>query len=140
MPKPQYASWSNLKTWPEKEYTYNPRKLARVFVSAKEKNLNHVNQDDGDHEIRAPSVERADVPAERDTVIQRLQAVPCLSGGRHVDQSEQDASDDLQDEDRESSAAKNIEPAGGLARNNMLGGLTDGGGELQALVEPFADG
>ena len=68
-------------------------------------------------------MEGADVPAERDIVIQRLQAAPCLAGGRNVDQSQQDAGDDVQDEDRESSAAKNIEPAGGFSWNRMLGGL-----------------
>ena len=84
-------------------------------------------------------MERADVPTERDIVIQRLKAAPCLSSGRHVNQSQQDAGDDLQHEHSESSAAKNIEPTGGFSRNFMLRGLTDGGGNLQALVQPFAD-
>ncbi len=123
----------------QKEYTHDPSQLTRVFVSAKEKNLNHVDQDEGDHEIRAPTVECADVPAERDVVIQRLKAAPSLSGGRYVDQSQQNAGNDLHHKHRESGAAKNIEPTGGLSRNFMLSGLTDRGADLQTLVQPLAD-
>jgi len=58
------------------------------FIGAEEKHLNHVNEHDGDHEVRAPAVEPANEPAERDLVIEGLQAVPRFAGRGHVDERE----------------------------------------------------
>ena len=102
------------------------------LIRAEKKNLHHVNQNDGDHEVGTPAMESTDVPAERDGMIQRLQAVPGFAGGRNVDEGEQDAGDDLQDEDDERGAAENVKPAGGFARHRMLGGFANGGGRVAA--------
>ena len=67
----------------------HPGQLARKLVRAEEEDLRHVDEHDGDHEVRSPAVQGANEPAERDLVIQRLQAVPRLAGGRHIDQRQQ---------------------------------------------------
>ncbi len=74
----------------------DPGEFARKLVSAEKKDLHHVDEDNGDHEVGAPSVQRADEPAESDVVIEGLQAAPRFAGGGHVNQREQNAGDDLQ--------------------------------------------
>ena len=72
-------------------------------------------------------------------MIESLQAIPGFAGGRHVDQREQDAGNDLQHEDDERGAAENVEPARGFARHSMLQRLADWRRKLQPRVEPLAD-
>ncbi len=76
-------------------------------------------------------------PTERDTVIERLQTVPCLSRRRHIDQRKQYARDNLEHQNGERGAAENIEPARGLPRNLVEGHLTNGCAELQSQIEPI---
>ena len=101
------------------------------FVSSEKEHLHHVDQDDRDHEVRAPAVQGANEPAERDLVIENLQAVPCFSRGRHIEEGEQNAGDQLEHEHRERGAAKDVSPACGLARDRVLHRLPDRRGELQ---------
>ena len=63
--------------------------------------------------------------------------MPGFRGGGHVDEREQNASDNLKQENHESSAAENIEPARGFAWNGMLCSFTDGAAKLQARIHPF---
>ena len=84
-------------------------------------------------------MESTDVPAERDGMIESLQAVPGFAGGGDVDDGEQHAGNDLHDKDNESGAAENIKPTGGFARDRMLSSFAERGGELQAGVEPIAE-
>jgi hypothetical protein len=48
----------------------HPGELARKFVSAEEKDLHHVDEHDGDHEVRTPAMQRAQIPAEGDVVVE----------------------------------------------------------------------
>ena len=84
-------------------------------------------------------MERADVPTEGNGMIERLQAVPRFSCGRHVNHCEQNAGHNLHDEDDERGAAENVKPAGGVAWHGMFGGFANGGRKLQARIEPVAD-
>ena len=79
----------------EQEDAEYPGQLTRKLVSAEEEDLRHVDQDNGDHEIRTPAMQRPNEPSERDAVIESLQAVPGLSRGRHIDQRQQNSGDDL---------------------------------------------
>ncbi len=79
-------------------------------------------------------------PTKRDIVIEGLKTVPSFTGRRHVDERQHDAGNDLQHEHNESSAAKNIKPARGFARNGMLHGLADGRAKLETRVQPLSDG
>src|ERR1700688_1660548 len=78
-------------------------------------------------------------PAQRDAMIQGLEAAPRLACRRHINQREQYASDNLDHEARERSAPENIEPAGGFTRNGMLGRLSNRRGQLQAQIEPLTE-
>ena len=109
------------------------------FVGAEEKYLRHVDEDDGDHEIRSPAVHGAQKPAERDLVIENVQAVPRLARRGDIDQSQQNAGEDLQEEQRERRAAKDVPPACGLARNLVQHGVLDRAFELKAALKPGVD-
>ena len=122
----------------EQKNTHHPGQLSGEFVSSEKEDLHHVDQDDRDHEIRAPAVQSANEPAERDLVIENLQAVPCFSRGGHIKEREQNAGDKLEHEHRERGAAENVSPACGLARDRVLHGLPDRRGKLQARIEPVA--
>jgi hypothetical protein len=82
----------------QKEDADDPGQLARIFVCAEEEDLHHVDEDDGDHEVRAPTVNGAQKPAEVDAVIEELQACPGFAGRCGVDERKKNAGDDLQHE------------------------------------------
>ena len=62
----------------QQEDADDPGEFARIFVRAEEKDLHHVDEHDGDHEVRAPAVHGAQKPAERDVVVEELQAASRL--------------------------------------------------------------
>src|ERR1700683_1262872 len=98
-----------------------------------------MDKNDCHNEVRAPSVQAANEPAQADTVIESLKAVPSFTSGRHVDERQHNAGDDLKHEHDDGRAAENIKPARGFARNGMLGGLADGRAKLNARVQPITD-
>src|SRR6266481_1769420 len=117
----------------------DPGELSWKFVGSKEEDLHHVNEYDGYHEIRAPSVQCTDEPAQSYVVVQGLQTAPRLTRRGHVDQGQQDSGDELEKKDGERRAAKYVEPARRVARHRMLRRFTNRSGELQATVEPLAN-
>src|ERR1700735_829463 len=124
----------------QKKDADDPGEFTWKFIRAKQKHLDHMNQNDRHHEVRTPAVHGADEPAERDVVIQDLQAIPCFPGGWNVNQRQHDAGNDLQHEHYESSAAKNIKPAGRFARHWMFDCFANDIAHLQARIEPIANG
>ena len=108
-------------------------------MGAKQKYLHHMNQDDGNHEVGAPSVHGADEPAKRNLMIEGLQAAPCFTGRRNINEGQQNSRYQLQDEDGERGTAEDVEPTRGVARHGMFGRFTNRRCQLQAVIEPFAD-
>ncbi len=84
-------------------------------------------------------MERANEPAESDVVVERLQTAPRFRSRRNIDEGEKNSGDDLQDEDSQRGTAEDIKPAGGVARDGMVRGFTNGRSQLQPPVEPFSD-
>src|SRR5215469_13315793 len=54
----------------EKEHTDDPGQLPRKLVRTEKEDLDHVNQNNRDHEVGAPTVQRTDEPAESHILIQ----------------------------------------------------------------------
>ena len=117
----------------------DPGELARKFVRAEQKHLDQVDEHQGDHEVGAPAVQRAQIPSERLLVVQIDQAVPGAIGGWSIDSREADAGDYLQNEYDQRRAAEDVPPARGAARHGMLGDFGDRLTELQTRVEPSAE-
>ncbi len=117
----------------------DPGELAGKFVGAEEKHLRHVDEDDGDHEVRSPAVQRAQKPAERNLVIQNVEAVPRFARRRNVNQRQQNAGKDLQKEQREGGAAEDIPPACRVARHRVQSRFLHRPFKLQAQLEPVVD-
>src|SRR5262249_6305791 len=65
----------------QEEDAQDPGQLARVLVGPEQEDLHHVDEDDRDHEVRAPAVHGADEPSEGHVVVEGLQAAPGLPGG-----------------------------------------------------------
>ena len=63
----------------EKQDANHPGQFSRIFVRAEEEDLGHVDQDNRNHEIRAPAVQGPDEPPQSDLVIESLQAIPGFS-------------------------------------------------------------
>ncbi len=97
-----------------------------------------MDEDDCDHEIRTPPVQRSNKPAERDLMIEDLQAVPCFSGRGCIKEGEKNTSDDLQHEHHERGAAEHVSPTCGLARDRVLQRFLNRFAELKPLLEPIA--
>src|SRR5271170_7436543 len=93
------AGKRHAERYEQKKHSDDPRKFPRKLVRSKKKDLHHVDQDDCNHEIRAPPMQSPNEPAERNGVVENLQAVPGFSGGRHVDERQQNSGNDLQNED-----------------------------------------
>src|SRR5437588_1015638 len=81
----------------------------------------------------------ANKPSERDAVIERLQTVPGLPGGRHINQRKKNAGDHLKHENGERGTAEDIKPTRGITRNGMLDRFANCRAHLETLVEPRAD-
>jgi len=84
-------------------------------------------------------VHGADEPAQSYIVVQRLKTAPSLARRRNINQGQQDSGNELKKEDGERGAAEHIEPARCVARHGMLRRVTNGSGQLQALVKPLPD-
>ena len=82
----------------------------------------------------------AQEPTECEVVVQGLKAVPGLTGRGHINEGQENAGDYLQDEYREGGAAENVPPAGARPRHAMERRLADNPAELQASIQPFAEG
>ena len=124
----------------QKQYaSCDPGEFARKFVRAEQEHLDQVDEHQGDHEVGAPAVQRAQIPSERLLVVQVDQAVPRAIGGGRIDSREADASDYLQNEHDQRRAAEDVPPARGTARHGMRGDFGDRAAELQARVEPSPD-
>ena len=123
-----------------RKHADDPGQLARILVGAEQEHLHHVDEHDRDHEVRAPAVQRAEEPAERDLVVQGLQAAPGLVRRRHVDERQADAGHELQAEDDQRGAAEDVRTSSRVLRGTGCSAASRiGAAELQALVEPGAD-
>src|SRR6185503_9948492 len=97
---------SHTESHQQKEHADDPGEFPRKLVRSEEEDLHHVDQNDGHHEIRAPSVQSADEPAESDIMVQRLETAPGFAGRKHVDKREQNPCCKLEKKDGECGAAK----------------------------------
>src|ERR1700678_2909319 len=61
----------------QQEHAKNPGQLSRELICTEEEDLRHVNQHNGDHKVRSPTMHRAQEPAKSQLVIKNVQAVPC---------------------------------------------------------------
>src|SRR5580698_2020080 len=71
-------------------------------------------------------------------MIENLKAVPGLARGRHIEQRQQNSSDDLKQKHHERGAAEDVSPARALARDTVLERVADGFRKLQTRLEPGA--
>ena len=79
-------------------------------------------------------------PTQCEVVVECLKAVPGFGGRGHINEGQENAGDYLQDEYREGGAAENVPPAGARPRHAMERRLADNPAELQASIQPFAEG
>ena len=59
------AGESHAQSHEQQENADDPGKFAGNLYAPKRKDLHHVNENDGNHEIRSPPMQRADVPTDR---------------------------------------------------------------------------
>src|SRR5579863_1986709 len=123
----------------QEEHANHPGQLSRKLVRPEKEDLHHMDQDDRHHEIRAPTVQSSNEPTQRNTVIENLQAVPGLSGGRHINESQENPGDNLKHEAGQRSAAENVKPTCSLARHAMLCGFANLRAKLKPLIKPPPD-
>ena len=117
----------------------NPGEFARELVSSEGKDLRHVDEHNGDHEVGAPAVHRAQEPAERQLMIEHVQAVPGMSAGRHIHDRQKNAGDDLKHEQCKGRAAEDIPPACGIAWYRVKHRVFDRRLQLQPELKPVID-
>ena len=131
---------SHAKRHQQQENSHDPGEFPRILVGSKQEHLNHMDEHQRHHEVGAPTVHGTQEPSECEIVVKRLKAVPGLGGRGHINDSQQNAGDDLQDEYRQGRAAENVPPAGARPRHAMERRLADGATELQASIHPFTEG
>jgi hypothetical protein len=89
-----------------KQDVNHPRQFSRILVRAEEEDLRHVDQDNANHEIRAPAVQGPDEPPQSDLVIESLQAIPRFSRRGDVYQRQKNPCDNLKHEHGQCGAPK----------------------------------
>ncbi len=67
------------KSHQQKENADDPGELSGKLVGPKKEDLHHMNENNRHHEVRAPTVQRADEPAESHVVVERLKTAPRLA-------------------------------------------------------------
>src|SRR5580704_2221559 len=72
-------------------------------------------------------------------MIETLQAVPSLSGGRHVNQRKKNAGDDLKEENCERGTTEDVKPTRSITGNRVLDRFANCRAQLEAVIEPGAD-
>jgi hypothetical protein len=92
---------------------------------------------DGDHEVRSPSMHRAQEPAERELVVQLVEARPRFASRWDVHQRQQDTRHELQHQQRHGSTAKDVPPTCCISRHGMEGGILDWTLKLDSALEPI---
>ncbi len=123
----------------EEQDAGDPRQLARILVSAPEKDLDHVERHHEDHGVRAPEMNGPQIPSKDGLVVQVHEALVRLVRRRNIDESETDPGDDLEHEEDHGGAAEHVGPARGAPRHPMLHGEREDPAEPRSLLEPAAD-
>ena len=98
VPGEQVAGEAHAQGEQEQEHTGDPGELTWIFISAKVKRAQHMEEDDQHHEAGTPVMDAADQPAIADTGHDVLDAVVGMVGGGDVINGEHDAGDTLEDE------------------------------------------
>src|SRR2546426_12769301 len=98
-----------------------------------------MNKNNCYHKIRAPAVQGSNEPAERNLMIENLQAVPGLARCGYVHGGKKNPGDNLENGHCQCRTAKNVEPACGLPRDRMLLRLSDWAAEVNAEADAVGD-
>src|SRR6202044_3467212 len=106
----------------QQDHSGDPGQFSWMLISAPEKNLRHVEKHDHDHAVRPPVMHGTQEPAEFLLVIEKLQTLVRLTCRRDINQSQQDPSQYLDREAKESHTPKNIKPACAAFRDRVTGG------------------
>src|SRR5215475_2107282 len=91
---------------------------------------------DTDHEVGAPKMQCAEIPAEGLIKIQILQTGVSLIGGGHVDKGQTDASHDLEDKTKQGAAAENIKPTACTCRHCVTCSRFEELTDMQSVINP----
>ena len=78
----------------------------------------------------------AEEPAESYVVVEELKAIPCMIGGRSVNECEENAGDNLKAQGDGGGAAEYVPPTGGAGGNVVHGGFDDWSAQTESLLEP----
>src|SRR5215471_5304159 len=91
---------------------------------------------DTDHEIGAPKMQCAEIPAEGLIKIQILQTGVSLISGGHVHKSQTDASQDLKHETKQGATAENIKPAACAGGHSVTCRRFEELADMQSVINP----
>src|SRR5262245_2868333 len=95
-----------------------------------------MNDHDTDHEVGAPKMQCAEIPAQGLIKIQILQTGVSLISGGHVDKGQTDASHDLEDKTKQGATAENIKPTACTCRHCVTCGGFEELADMQSVINP----
>src|SRR5262249_16643050 len=91
---------------------------------------------DTDHEVGAPKMQCAEIPAEGLIKIQILQTGVSLISGGHIDKGQTDAGHDLEDKTKQVTAAEDIKPTTCTCRHCVTCGRLEDLADMQSVINP----
>src|SRR5262245_30945501 len=94
---------------------------------------------DTDHEVGAPKMQCAEIPAEGLIKIQILQTGVSLISGGHIDKGQTDAGHDLEDKTKQGTAAEDIKPTACTCRHCVTCGRFEELANMQSVINPKSD-
>src|SRR5262249_40256247 len=91
---------------------------------------------DTDHEVGAPKMQCAEIPAQGLPKIQILKAGVSLIGGGHIDKGQTDAGHDLEDKTKQGAATEDIKPTACTCRHCVACGGFEELADMQSVINP----
>src|SRR5215813_5438757 len=98
-----------------------------------------MNDHDTDHEVGAPKMQCAEIPAEGLLKIQILQTGVSLIGGGHVNKGQTDAGHDLEHKTKQGAAAEDIKPTPCTCRHCVTCSRFEELTDMQSVINPKGD-
>src|SRR5262249_42012021 len=101
-----------------------------------QEHLGHMDDHDTDHEVGAPKMQCAEIPAQGLLKIQILKAGVSLIGGGHVDKGETDAGHNLEYKTHQGAATEDIKPTSCAGRHCVTCGGFEELADMQSVINP----
>src|SRR4029077_14449106 len=114
----------------------DPGQLAWIFESPEQEYLCHMDGHDSDHEVGAPKMQCAEIPAKWLIEIEILKSGVSLISGGHVHKGQTNTGHDLEHETKQRAAAEDVKPTPCAGGHRVACSRFEEFADMQSVVDP----